>query len=289
MDSKDYTREKTKQSKTNFYYSFLFLPKPKRDAIFTVYSFCRHSDDLVDDAPTPDEARRNLEGWRKEIDACYDGIPNHPIMTAMLDVLEKFPIPKQYLLDLVEGMEMDILKKRYETFDELSRYCYHAASVVGLICIEIFGYRSPTTKDYAINLGKALQLTNILRDVGDDAQKGRIYIPSEDYERFQLTEADFLEQRYSPSFVELMKMEADRARDLFQTATQLYSRNDHPLLFPAEIMRKIYYRIYEKLVENEFDVFHERIRVSNKRKMFYALQEWLSAQMIGMRQWAIPS
>lgn len=286
MDSNKYTQQKTKKSKTNFYYSFLFLPKHKRDAIFTVYSFCRHSDDLVDDAPSPDAARRNLEGWREEIEACYQGDPRHPIMKAMTNVLDRFSIPKDYLHALVDGMEMDITKKRYDTFEDLSNYCYLAASVVGLICIEIFGYRSPKTKQYAIDLGKALQLTNILRDVGEDAQNGRIYLPAEDYRQFNLSDQDFLEKRYSPAFVEFMRFEADRARTFFHNATTLYNRSDHHLLFPAEIMRRIYFNILETIVEKDFDVYSERIRVSDKRKMYYALREWLAGRWVGMMQWA---
>ena len=142
MDSQKYTQQKTKKSKTNFYYSFLFLPKLKRDALFAVYSFCRHSDDIVDDAASVEEAQANVAEWRKEIDACYEGQPTHPIMIAMKDVIQHFPIPKQYLHELVDGMEMDLGKKRYETFEELSTYCYYAASVVGLMSIEVFGYRS---------------------------------------------------------------------------------------------------------------------------------------------------
>jgi phytoene synthase len=203
----------------------------------------------------------------------------------MTDVLAKFPIPKEYLHALVDGMEMDIVKKRYDTFDELSKYCYHAASVVGLICIEIFGYRAPQTKEYAIHLGKALQMTNILRDVGDDAQKQRIYLPAEDYTRFGLSEADLLQRRYSPQFVEFMRFEAERTAQFFQKATELYEWSDHHLLFPAEIMRKIYYRIYQKIIANDFDVFSQRIRVSNKHKMVYALQEWMTARWVGLVQW----
>ncbi|MDX9753878.1 MAG: presqualene diphosphate synthase HpnD [bacterium] len=286
MDSKLYTKQKTKKSGTNFYYSFLFLPKIKREAIYTIYSFCRHSDDIVDDAATPDHARRQLDRWRNELEASYQGTPNHPIAVALTDVLEHFSIPKRYFHELIDGMEMDLHRTRYETFEELSTYCYHAASVVGLMCIEIFGYRSPTARDYAINLGKALQMTNILRDVGDDAQKGRIYLPAEDYQRFHLTEQDLLEQRYSPAFIEFMKFEVDRTRAFYNLAKVSYERRDHHLLFPAEIMRKIYSRILDRIVQDEYEVFSRRISIPKQRKILYALQEWTRGRMRGLVEWA---
>lgn len=286
MDSKRYTKEKTKKSGTNFYYSFLFLPKMKREAIYTVYSFCRESDDIVDDAGSPDEARRQLDEWRNELEACYQGTPTHPITTALADVLEHFAIPKRYFHELIDGMEMDLQQTRYKTFEELSTYCYHAASVVGLMCIEIFGYRSPKARDYAINLGKALQMTNILRDVGDDASKGRIYLPEEDYQRFNLTEKDLLEQKYSPEFVEFMKFEVERTREFYDLAKHSYERRDHHLLFPAEIMRKIYSRILENIIQNQFEVFSRRITISKQRKILYALQEWTRGRVRGLVEWA---
>jgi 15-cis-phytoene synthase len=285
LDSKDYTKKKTQKSKTNFYYSFLFLPKKKREAIYTVYSFCRYSDDIVDDAKTPDDARKRLDKWRHEVDQCYEGNASHPILIAMMDLLQDFTIPKTYLMELIDGMEMDLLKKRYDTFDELSKYCYHAASVVGLMCIEVFGYTSPKAKDYAIHLGKALQLTNILRDIGEDAEKGRIYVPREDYHKFNLTEADLLNKQYSPHFSEFMQYEMQRARDLFQLAMDNFDKSDHHLLFPAEIMRKIYYHILELIVANKYDVFSQRICVSKQRKIYYALAECIRGQARGLLQW----
>ena len=285
MNSKTYTRQKTKKSKSNFYYSFLFLPKKKREALFAVYAFCRYSDDLVDETSSPEEARIKIAEWRKEIDACYEGQPSHPIMLALKDVIQDFPIPKTYLHELVDGMEMDLEKKRYATFDELSEYCYYAASVVGLICIEIFGYRSADTKEYAILLGKALQVTNILRDVGEDADKGRIYLPSEDYQQFHLTEEDILQKKYTPAFASLMRFEANRADELYQRAISFYDKKDQPMLFPAEIMRKIYYRILTLIIAKNFDVFHERVRVPNQLKIMIALQEWLSSRWRGLLQW----
>lgn len=279
MDNNQYTRDKTKQSKTNFYYSFLFLPKPKRDAIFTVYSYCRQTDDIVDSAQSPDAARRELDEWRKELDVCYEGHPTHPITQAMSSVIEQFNIPKTYFHELIDGCEMDLTIERYPTFEELRRYCYRVASVVGLICIEIFGYRSPNAKEYATNLGLALQLTNIMRDVGEDARNGRIYLPGEDLERFHYSEAEIMRGEYNPAFIDLMRFHSKRAQDFFDKANALYDRRDFYLLFPAEIMKKIYYDLFKKIVNANFNVYQGRIRVPNQKKMAIALTTWLGSKV----------
>ncbi len=286
MDSNQFTRKKTKKSKTNFYYSFLFLPKKKRDAIFTVYSFCRHTDDIVDDIQSPGEASQKLDKWREELDRCYDGQPHHPITTALHEAAQTFSIPKDYFHALIDGCEMDITRKRYQTFDELQQYCYHVASVVGLICIEIFGYRSPKTKDYAIDLGMALQLTNIMRDVGEDARNGRIYLPIEELEQFNYSEEEILNEIYNDSFIELMRFQEERARGYFNKAIEQYERRDHHLLFPAEIMRKIYFKLLNNVAAIQYNVFNDRVRVPNWEKMMIALQLWLGSRWRRLVQWA---
>lgn len=286
MDSQQFTKEKTKQSKTNFYYSFLFLPKKKREAIYTVYSFCRHSDDIVDDQPSPDLARKALDNWREEVEACYKGTAQDPIMVAMMDTIQHFPIPKQYFHQLIDGVEMDLVQNRFETFEELKNYCFHVASVVGLICIEIFGYRSPQTKEYATNLGLALQLTNIIRDVGEDARNKRIYLPLEDLETYKINEKDILNETYNPPFVEMMKAQANRAQKFYDDAIQLYEKRDHHLLFPAEIMRKIYHQLLQRTIEIDYDVFQHRVRVPNNTKVMLAVQTWLASRWTRLWQWA---
>jgi len=278
MDSNQYTKQQTKDSKTNFYYSFLFLPKEKRDAIFTVYSFCRHTDDIVDEIDDPAEARQQLDEWRQELDACYEDRPSHPIMDALLKISRRFSLPKQYFHDLIDGCEMDLTHKRYETFADLSQYCYRVASVVGLICIEIFGYRDPMTKDYAVNLGMALQLTNIIRDVGEDVRIGRIYLPAEDLARFRYSEQDVINEIYSPAFVELMRFQEERARSYFAKAMEHYDRRDRHLLFPAEVMRKIYFRLLDNIAAADYNVYQTRIRVPNKVKLGIALRLWLGSR-----------
>lgn len=231
--------------------------------------------------------QRELENWREELERCFAGNCSHPIMLALQPVIQKFQIPKNYFHALIDGCEMDITQKRYETFDHLSQYCYHVASVVGLICIEIFGYRSVITKDYAVNLGMALQLTNIMRDVGEDARNGRIYLPQEDLEKFGYSEEDLLQQKYTSEFVNLMEHEDARARKYFSQALECYDKRDHHLLFPAEIMRKIYHNLLERTTAARYNVFHQRIRVPNWEKGMIAFNTWLTSRWSGATQWVM--
>lgn len=284
-----YTQQHTKNSKSSFYFSFLFLPKHKRDAITAVYSFCRETDDIVDENVPPDQAHRNLDQWRREVDQCFAGNPSHPIMCALHHTMQNFPIPADYFHQLIDGCEMDLCRKRYQNFEELENYCYHVASVVGLMCIEIFGYRSPNAKEYAINTGKALQLTNIIRDAGEDAQRGRIYLPLEDLHRFGYNEEDMLNQRYNETFVELMRFEAQRAEQFYCSAENLFDPRDHDLLFPAEIMRDIYHVLLKRIHAAEYRVFEKRIRVSNFGKMNTALEHWLRSRWSRIFQWSTTS
>ncbi|MCX6140019.1 MAG: squalene/phytoene synthase family protein [Candidatus Kapabacteria bacterium] len=218
----------TTQGSTSFHYSFGFLPKEERNAIRTVYAFARRIDDIVDENPSLDPAvllkkRQRLQWWRAEIESMYAPSPESTSATieALATVIRRFSIPKQYLLAIIDGCERDLTQRRYETFAELKEYCYSVASVVGLISIEIFGYRHEETRQYAINLGYALQLTNILRDVKQDKDRGYIYIPKEDLERFKYTEEDLKAEIYDERFVDLMQFQAQRARDYYHHARAL--------------------------------------------------------------------
>lgn len=264
-----------KKSRSNFYYSFLFLPRPKRDAIYAVYALCRAVDDVADDAGDMEAKAERLKGWREELDRCYAGRPTHPITRALRDCLSRYPIPKGYFEELIAGVEMDLTVTRYRTFADLTRYCYRVASVVGLICIEIFGYRREATKEYAINLGLALQLTNILRDLKTDGRRGRIYLPQEDLERFGYREDDLLHGRYTPGFFPLMRFEADRARDYFRRAAESLPSEDRKNMVAAEIMGRIYRETLEMIARKEFRVFEDRIALSRARKIRLALTTWL--------------
>jgi len=263
-----------RKSRSSFYYSFLFLPRPKRDAIYAVYALCRAVDDVADDAGDMEAKAERLKGWREELDRCYAGRPTHPITRALRDCLSRYPIPKGYFEELIAGVEMDLALTRYRTFADLTRYCYRVASVVGLICIEIFGYRREATKEYAINLGLALQLTNILRDLKTDGRRGRIYLPQEDLERFGYREDDLLHCRYTPGFLPLMRFEADRARDYFRRAAESLPSEDRKNMVAAEIMGRIYRETLEMIARKEFRVFEDRIALSRARKIRLALMTW---------------
>ncbi|HEY4719103.1 MAG TPA: presqualene diphosphate synthase HpnD [Candidatus Methylomirabilis sp.] len=263
-----------RKSRSSFYYSFLFLPRPKRDAIYAVYALCRAVDDVADDAGDMEAKAERLKGWREELDRCYAGRPTHPITRALRDCLSRYPIPKGYFEELIAGVEMDLALTRYRTFADLTRYCYRVASVVGLICIEIFGYRREATKEYAINLGLALQLTNILRDLKTDGRRGRIYLPQEDLERFGYSEDDLLHCRYTPGFFPLMRFEADRARDYFRRAAESLPSEDRKNMVAAEIMGRIYRETLEMIARKEFRVFEDRIALSRARKIRLALMTW---------------
>jgi phytoene synthase len=290
------------REKSNFLYSFSLLPRDERDAMHCVYAFCRYTDDLVDeDLPIPEvdiegagfgpgedvalaKKRIRLAWWRNEVEKCYDGTSSHPILKALHKVIARFKIPKQYFLTLIDGVEMDLVRNRYESFDDLRDYCYAVASIVGLICIEIFGYRYEETKEYAVDLGIALQLTNIIRDVQQDAQKGRIYLPQEDLRRFGYSESELLAGKYTWQFTELMKFETVRARFFYQKARTHLAKDERFTLFAAEIMDAIYFRLLRKIELSEFDVFEKRITVSTPHKLLIVARFWLNSNLLGRKQ-----
>jgi phytoene synthase len=264
-----------KKSRSSFYYSFLFLPRLKREAIHAVYALCRLVDDVADHPGAVMEKAERLKAWREELDRCYAGEPTHPVTRALHACLKRHPIPQAYFEELVKGVEMDLTIARYPTFADLYRYCYRVASVVGLICIEIFGYTKEATKEYAVKLGLALQLTNILRDLKTDGQRGRIYLPLEDLERFGYSEEDLLQCRYTPAFFTLMRFEGERARDFFQQAEASLPPEDRRSMVAAEIMGQIYRKTLGAIEAKGYKVFEERITLSSSQKFFIALATWL--------------
>ena len=267
----------TKESRTNFYYAFRFLPRPKREAIYAVYAFCRVIDDVVDEAPSAAHVQEELAWWRGELDRCFQGHATHPVTQGLAHHVQRFHIPQVYFEELLNGVEMDVTTHRYATFDELTQYCYRVAAVVGLICIEVFGYAHPGTKQYAMDLGTALQLTNILRDIRVDGERGRIYLPREDLERFRYTEQELLASTYNPAFRELMAFQHARAARYFEAADISRLGQDRPALFPAEIMGTIYQRIHAAIRQVDFNVFAQRVRVPDWEKLAIALRIWLRA------------
>ena len=278
-DARTVTRKLTKASGSNFYYAFLFLPKPKREAIYAVYAFCRLSDDLVDEAKAGGDPAAALTRWRKELDGYFRDSVGHPVIVAAGQTARRFNIPKTHFEELLNGMEMDLTRARYATFEELYSYCYRVASVVGLICIEIFGYRNPRTREYAERLGIAFQLTNILRDLAVDAERGRIYLPQDDLRRIGYSEEELLAGKYNDAFVELMRFQCERARNYFHAAMEALPAEDRRSLLAAEIMRAIYYRLLLRIEQQGYNVFEGDIAVPRARKLFLASGLWLRSTL----------
>jgi phytoene synthase len=269
-----YCSRLTRKSRSNFYYAFLFLSREKREAIYAVYAFCRSVDDVADGTASLEEKRLQLTEWRRELDRCYAGEPRHPITVKLAQSLRRFRIPKEHFEELIAGVEMDLTQNRYRTFRDLYEYCYRVAGVVGLMCIEIFGYRNPKAKDYAINLGVALQLTNIMRDVRTDAERGRIYLPQEELARFGCHEQELLQGCYTPAFLAVMGCMGTCARQYFQNARELLASEDRPALLAAEIMGAIYYRLLESIEASGYRVFDRTITLSIQKKVWLALSIW---------------
>ena len=280
MTSYPYSWEITKRSGSNFYWSFFFLPREKRNAIRAVYAFSRLVDDAVDEAEGEEGARLQIEIWRARLALCFNGhaVPDfdstlfHPLLSELSDTIRRFQIPPRYFLDLLKGVEMDLTKKRYETFGELETYCYHVAGTIGLLCNHLFGIqdqKGQKGEDYALLLGRAFQLTNILRDLGSDANRGRLYLPREDLARFGLTTSDLLERRGGNEdlFLKLMRFEAARAEACFQEAFRTLSPNLRKSLIPAEIMSAFYHRILQRLQEENFPVYEKKVLLSQYEKV----------------------
>jgi phytoene synthase len=263
-----------KNKRSNFYYSFLLLPKPKRDAINVVYAWCRVADDIVDDEESISTKQQRLYSWAKEFENGLSGTSQYALVNRLVQIISRFKIPLHPFHDLIKGMEMDLVNTRYDSFDDLQQYCYRAASTVGLMCTEIFGYKHEGAKGYAVQLGIALQLTNILRDVSVDAKKGRIYLPKEDIERFGYSEEELLANVYNDNFRRLMEFESQRARAYFKNAIQLLSEDDKPLFVAALIMQEIYFRLLQDIEKANYNVFARHIRISNFKKVLITLNVW---------------
>ena len=268
----------TRRSRSNFFYAFLCLPRPQREAIYAVYAFCRIVDDAVDLGRDREEQQRALRQWREEIARVYGGTPEHPAAQRLQDAVRSFPIPREALLEVIAGVEMDLERSTYETFEDLYPYCFRVASAVGLCCIEIFGYEDPRAREYAVNLGIALQLTNILRDVQADALAGRVYVPQEDLRRFRVSAEDLAAGRYSPNFVELMTFEATVAHRYYERAWAALPAGDARRLFAAEIMGRTYFALLRAIEARRFQVFGMRVALPTYRRIGIALGCWLRSR-----------
>jgi 15-cis-phytoene synthase len=273
--------EVMKKSKTNFFYSSIFLNKSKREGLRVVYAFCRLTDDIVDNEElSPDEKILEIRKWKDRLNNSLYNDSDDEFFSILKQQIEIFKIPHKPFFDLIEGMEMDIERNRYETFDELYKYCYCAASVVGLMTIEIFGYRNDDIKKYAEYLGLALQLTNILRDVKKDALDNRIYIPNEDMKIFNYSESDLLNSVYNDNFCRLMEYEYNRTVEYYEKAESFLTNDDKGNMIAAEIMGKIYYKLLKKIKSSGFNVYKNNVRISKLWKLILSYSIFIKYKLL---------
>ncbi len=277
----DQAKQIAKSSKSSFYYAFTLLPEDKRDAMNTVYAFCRKTDDLVDEGNEPDDLKyQNLRKWRIEFEKAIYNQSDIPFFNKLSSIIKKFNIPIEPFFELIKGMEMDLQKKRYLKIEDLIEYCYRVASTVGLMCIEIFGYKNHSARDYAVNLGLAMQLTNIMRDVKVDAENGRIYLPQEDLAKFNYPESDLFNHVYNSNFTDMMKFESGRAHHYFEKANKSLDFDDKPAMFAARAMQHIYFKLLKKLDKNDYNIFDQRINVTKYEKAAIALGVWAKYSLV---------
>ncbi len=272
------SRTITRKSASNLALAFVLLPKPKRDAMSALYAFCREIDDVADDESVPVEKRRKqLALWRSDIlEACQGGSPKFITNQEFKPVIAQYKLPFEHFDDLIRGVEMDLDIKRYENFDSLEKYCYRVASVVGLLSIEIFGYANPACREYAIHLGKALQLTNILRDVKTDAKRGRIYLPTSEMAQCNVSEEEIFRGEYPEHYFELGRTVAQRARYFYKLAHETLPLTDRKSMVAAELMGSVYWRLLRKLERENFNVFGAcPTRLNKAQKIFLTFQTWL--------------
>jgi len=267
---------------TSFYYAFLVLPPAKRNAIIAVWDFCRAVDDAVDEVASVEEASGQVAMWRTELAAIYTGAPGTRQGKHLEPHVREFGLPRVHFEELIDGVDMDLRCSRYPTFDALSEYCRRVASAVGLICLEIFGYRDQGSRRYAESLGIALQLTNIIRDIEGDLRRGRVYLPAEDLERFGVTEGDLAAGTVTPKVAALLRFECDRAREYFRRAAEQLPRVDARSLVAAEIMGAIYFEILRRIERSGYDVLSQRIRVPRAYRAVLALATW-ARTLAGLR------
>jgi phytoene synthase len=274
----DHSRAITRKSASNLALAFVVLPRAKRDAMSVLYAFCREVDDVADEESASVETRRaQLAEWRADVQrTCENQSPRFPVNRELQPVIQQFNLRFELFDDLLKGCEMDLDIKRYEDFEALEKYCYHVASVVGLLSIEIFGYKNPACRDYAVYLGQALQLTNILRDVRTDAERGRIYLPLSELKKFNVLPDEILRHEYSERFAQLAASVAGRAKFFYRLARGTLPAEDRRSMAAAELMGSVYWRLLQKLEANRFNVFGARsLKLSKPHKLALIFQSWL--------------
>ena len=275
QESRDITRREAK----NFYYAFLTLPQERRRAIYVAYAFCRYCDDAVDTAESVDQKMATLGSLHASLNDAYTGRTSDPLFLALADVADRHDIPEEYFKQVIHGVESDLTKVRYQDFEELRSYCYQVASVVGLICLQIFGYKDDSAREHAIDLGLAMQLTNIARDIQEDLGLGRIYLPQDEIARFGYSEEALEAGIVNESFIDLMRFQAQRARGYFDSGFKLL-----PYLSPRSracpaVMGQLYSKVLQRIEEAEFDVFQHRISLSKTEKLRVTAQTWFTSML----------
>ena len=275
MTPDEYCQQKAARSGSSFYYSFRFLPPARRRAITALYALCREVDDVADEVGDVDVARAKLGWWRAELANMFDGHPQHPVTKALLPATAAFGVDQLRLNEIIDGMEMDLTHHRYSDFESLQLYCHRVAGVVGQLSAGIFGYANPNTRNYAEQLGIAFQMTNIIRDVGEDARRDRIYLPQDELASFGVSVADILVARDSPAFRQLMKFQTERAKSLYGAAFRALSREDRRPQRPGLIMSAIYRTLLEEIERDGFQVLTQRIALTPMRKLWIAWRTWV--------------
>jgi len=271
----DIDKISNENSKSNFYYSFLFLPKRKREAINILYSFCQVSDSIADSSFPIEKKNQSMIEFKKELDLCFEGKSNIALLNKLAVMIKEFSIEPSLLFELLEGMSMDLNNKKYKLFSELETYCYKVASVVGLMSSKIFGYKHKETEEYAITLGKALQLTNILRDIKSDYEMGRVYLPQEDLDSYGVSVDDIKKEKLSNELRSLLKHYYDKALNYYNSVEQLINEEDRKNFYVARIMKNIYFAILQKIEKQDFDVFKGNFKLSKFQKLYIALKTTL--------------
>jgi phytoene synthase len=272
MTPEQYVQDKAARSGSSFYYAFLFLPPPKRAAITAFYAFCREVDDVVDEVSDPGVAATKLAWWRSEVAASFGGTPTHPVTKALMPHTQLHDIRPEHLLAVIEGCQMDLDQSRYLDFPGLARYCHLVAGVVGEVAAGIFGRTQSATTEYAHRLGLAMQLTNIIRDVGDDARRGRIYLPVSELKQFDVKAQEILNRGYSDRFTALMKFQAERAHRTYDEAFALLPAVDHAAQKPGLMMANIYRTLLREIEASDFQVLHQRTSLTPLRKLWIAMR-----------------
>lgn len=275
MTPEQYCEKKAARSGSSFYYSFLFLPTEQRRAIMALYAFCREVDDVVDECSDTVVAEAKLNGWREEIARLYAGEPQHPVTQALQPAVARYSLPQEQLQEIIDGMAMDLTQTRYASFKELSLYCYRVAGVVGLMAAAIFGYEDRRTLKYAHDLGMAFQLTNILRDVGEDAARGRIYLPTDELARFGVSEDDIMARRMTGGMRALLQFQAERAHSYYDKAFAHLPSKDRYRQRSGLIMAAIYLSTLDAIAQQGYPVLHQRVRLPAWRKLWIA---WRTAR-----------